>query len=283
MNKIPRVAAAHDMSGLGRCSLTVILPVLSVMGAQCCPLQTAYLSAHTAFPVSSEAAFCDLTGAMRQTIRYWAELGTEFDAIYSGFLGSAEQISILEECIDTFRTKKTLVLVDPVMGDHGTIYRTYTPEMCRRMCRLAKKADLITPNLTEAAILLGEEYENAPRDEAAYRDWLTRLSLQGGRSVVITGASLKPGMVGAASLCRETGEITFAMDREEEGEFSGTGDLFAAVLLGTLLRGEKLPDAAARAVRFVRHCAVHTLELGTPLLDGVQFENLLNELILHIV
>jgi pyridoxine kinase len=281
MNKIPRVAAAHDMSGLGRCSLTVILPVLSVMGAQCCPLQTAYLSAHTAFPVSSEAAFCDLTGAMRRTVRHWAELGTEFDAIYSGFLGSAEQISVLQECIDTFRTKKTLVLVDPVMGDHGTIYRTYTPEMCSLMCLLAEKADLITPNLTEAAILLGEEYENIPHDEAAYRGWLTRLSLRGSRSVVITGATLEPGMVGAASFCRENGEFDFSMDREERGEFSGTGDLFAAVLLGALLRGEKLPAAAARAVAFIRRCAAHTLELGTPLLEGVQFEQLLGGLILQ--
>jgi pyridoxine kinase len=242
MNKTPRVAAAHDMSGLGRCSLTVILPVLSVMGAQCCPLQTAYLSAHTAFPVSSEAAFCDLTGAMRRTVRHWAELGTEFDA---------------------------------------TIYRTYTPEMCSLMCLLAEKADLITPNLTEAAILLGEEYENIPHDEAAYRGWLTRLSLRGSRSVVITGATLEPGMVGAASFCRETGEFDFSMDREERGEFSGTGDLFAAVLLGALLRGEKLPAAAARAVAFIRRCAAHTLELGTPLLEGVQFEQLLGGLILQ--
>lgn len=279
MNKTPRVAAAHDMSGLGRCSLTVIIPVLSVMGAQCCPLQTAYLSAHTAFPESSESAFCDLTSAMRQTVKHWAELHTDFDAIYSGFLGSGEQISILQDCIDTFRTGETIILVDPVMGDHGKIYRTYTSDMCRRMCLLAEKADLITPNLTEAAILLGEEYTAVPRGEEGFRGWLKRLSLGGRRSVVITGASLESGMVGAASFSRENGEIAFSMDREEHGEFSGTGDLFAAVLLGALLRGEKLPASAARAVSFVRRCAAYTLELGTPLLDGVQFEHLLSEII----
>ncbi len=200
----PRVAAVHDMSGYGRCSLTVILPVLSAMGAQCCPLQTAYLSAHTAFPASDQSAFCDLTGAMEQTIRHWREMDIQFNAVYSGFLGSVEQIVLLSTCIDTFRRKDTLILVDPVMGDDGKVYRTYTPRMCSRMITLAEKADLITPNITEAAILLGEEYENAPRDEAGFRDWLTRLSLDGSRSVVITGVSLAPGQVGAGALAGKT-------------------------------------------------------------------------------
>jgi pyridoxine kinase len=279
MNKTPRVAAVHDMSGLGRCSLTVILPVLSVMGVQCCPMQTAYLSAHTAFPASDQAAFCDMTGAMAQTIRHWSELGMRFDAIYSGFLGSAEQIALLSKCMETFRKKDTMVLVDPVMGDHGEIYRTYTPEMCCRMGKLAADADLITPNITEAAILLGEDYENAPRNEEGFRDWLVRLSLGGRRSAVITGVSLSPGQVGTAAFCREDGGISFCMDHEEPGQFSGTGDLFSAVLLGALLRGESLPDANARAVSFVRRCAAHTLTLGTPVLDGVYFESQLGHLI----
>jgi len=278
-NKTPRVAAVHDMSGLGRCSLAVILPVLSVMGAQCCPMQTAYLSAHTAFPVFEKAAFCDLTGAMAQTIRHWAELGVRFDAIYSGFLGSAEQIALLRTSIATFREKDTIVLVDPVMGDHGRVYRTYTPEMCRRMVDLAAVADLITPNMTEAAILLGEDFANAPRDEAGYRDWLVRLSLDARRSVVMTGVSLSPGLVGAASFCREDCGVAFSMDREEQGQFSGTGDLFAAVLLGSLLRGERLQDATARAVSFVRSCVAHTLSLETPILEGVYFESRLKELL----
>lgn len=279
MNRTPRVAAIHDMSGFGRCSLSVILPVLSAMGAQCCPMQTAYLSAHTAFPASGQAAFCDLTGAMAQTIRHWAELEIQFSAVYSGFLGSAEQISLLWTCLDTFRKKDTIVLVDPVMGDYGKVYRTYTPEMCRHMIKLAAAADFITPNITEAAILLEEDYENAPRDEGGIRDWLSRLSLDGRRSVVITGVSLSPGQVGAAAFCREDGGMTFCMDQEAPGQFSGTGDLFAAVMLGALLRGESLPDATARAVSFVRRCVVHTVELGTPVLDGADFESQLRYLI----
>jgi len=267
------------MSGLGRCSLAVILPVLSAMGAQCCPMQTAYLSAHTAFPASDESAFYDLTAAMAQTIRHWKELKVSFDAVYSGFLGSARQISLLSEGIDTFRQKDTLVLVDPVMGDNGKLYRTYTPEMCRRMAKLAEKADLITPNVTEAAILLGEDLRDMPRDENAFRDWLVRLSRNGRRSVVITGVSLASGQVGAGVLCRESGGIGFFMDSEEPGCFSGTGDLFAAVLLGALLRGENLADASKRAVAFVRRCAAYTIKLGAPVLDGVNFESQLRHLI----
>lgn len=278
MKKIPRVAAVHDMSGIGRCSLTVILPVLSVMGAQCCPLQTAYLSAHTAFPASDRSAFCDMTETMEKTIGHWAELDVCFDAVYSGFLGSEEQIGLLHSCMDTFRRPETLLLIDPVMGDHGKVYRTYTREMCRKMSELAEGADLITPNLTEASILLGESFAQAPATKAGFEDWLARLSLGGRRSVVLTGVSLSPGQVGAACLSRRSGEIFFAMDREEPGQFSGTGDLFAAVLLGALLRGEALQKASALAVSFVSRCARHTLELGTPLLDGVAFEDLLTEL-----
>ena len=246
MNLTPRVAAVHDMSGLGRCSLTVALPVLSAMGAQCCPLPTAVLSAHTAFPASHLATFLDLTDEMERMLLHWRKLHVSFDAIYSGFLGSERQIGILHRLLSEFRRKETLVLVDPVMGDHGKVYRTYTPEMCRLMGELAAGADLITPNLTEAAILLGEDYSSVPTGQAGMERWLTRLSLEGRRSVVITGVSFAPGTVGAGCFDRGSGKIRFAMARQEHGEFSGTGDLFASVLLGASLRGETLADATAR-------------------------------------
>ena len=146
MNLTPRVAAVHDMSGLGRCSLTVALPVLSAMGAQCCPLPTAVLSAHTAFPASHLATFLDLTDEMERMLLHWRKLHVSFDAIYSGFLGSAGQIGLIEDFYRQFRREGTLVLVDPVMGDHGKPYRTYTPELCGRMRDLAAQADVITPN-----------------------------------------------------------------------------------------------------------------------------------------
>lgn len=279
MNHTPRVAAVHDLSGLGRCSLSVVLPVLSAMGAQCCPLPTAVLSAHTAFPAPECAAFQDLTGTMEQTLEHWAALGLTFDAIYSGFLGSARQIGLLRRLITQFRRRETLVLVDPVMGDRGKVYRTYTPELCAQMARLTREAGLITPNLTEAALLLGEAYRNVPTSQAGMEEWLARLSLGGRRSVVVTGVSFTPGTTGAGCFDHNQGRMCFAMARQEPASFYGTGDLFAAVLLGGLLRGEPLSGAAALAVDFVQKCVAWTLAAATPVLDGVQFEPLLRELL----
>lgn len=279
MNRTPKVAAVQDLSGLGRCSLSVVLPVLSVMGAQCCPLPTAVLSAHTAFPAPEAAAFQGLTGAMEQTLRHWEALHTSFDAIYSGFLGSPQQIGVLRRLIQRFRRKETLVLIDPVMGDHGRVYRTYTPEMCEQMIQLAAEADLITPNLTEAALLLGEPFDHIPASQAGIEEWLRRLSLGGKRSVVITGVSLAPKALGAGCLDARSGKIRFAMAHQEPGQFFGTGDLFAAVLLGSLLRGETLSESTARAVDFIQKSVARTLAAGTPMLEGVQFEPLLRELL----
>lgn len=274
MKRAPRVAAVHDMSGVGRCSLTVILPVLAAMGCQCNPMLTAYLSAHTAFPSSEHAVFLDMTDQMGQVAAHWGELGVEPDAVYSGFLGSERQIGLLQTAICRFRREKTLVLVDPVMGDHGRAYRTCTPELCARMGELAAQADVITPNLTEAALLLGEDYQAQP-DRDTVRSWLERLSLNGRRSVVLTGVSVGAEQVGAASLDHATGKMELALTHREQGSFPGTGDLFAAVLLGGLLREETLGQAAADAAAFVQQCVSRTLALATPPLEGVEFEGLL--------
>ena len=272
----PRVAAIHDMSGFGRCSLTVAIPILSAMGVQCCPLPTAFLSTHTGG--FEGFTFLDMTDEMSKVADHWASLGLTFQAVYSGFLGSERQIGVVENFICRFRGPDTVVVVDPVMGDHGKPYRTYTPELCGRMRDLAAQADVITPNLTEAALLLEEDYADLPRDEEGLRAWLERLSLDGRRSVVLTGVSLRPGAIGAGCFDRATGRIRFAMARQEPAQFPGTGDLFASVVLGAMLRGEPLETAAQRAAEFVQRCAAHTLALGTPVLEGVQFEPLLGEL-----
>ena len=279
MEIAPRIAAIQDISGFGRCSLTVVLPVLSAMGSQCCPLLTASLSAHTAFPPSDKATFLDLTGQMEGTTAHWAELGVTFDAIYSGFLGSADQIRIIERFYQQFRGEHTRVLVDPVMGDHGKPYRTCTPDLCAKMRQLADQADCITPNWTEAALLLDEDYANRPTEETGIRNWLERLSLDGKRSVVLTGVSLTEGQIGAGYFDRTTGTPGFAMAHQEPAHFPGTGDLFASVLLGALMRGDELPGSVRQAVDFVQRCVACTLEVGTQPLEGVQFEPLLKELV----
>ncbi len=278
MKRPARVAAIHDISGFGRCSLTVVLPVLGAMGAECCPLPTAFLSAQTAYPKSDRAVFLDMTDQLARTGSHWQELGAQFDAIYSGFLGSETQIGLLGDFIQTFRKETTLVVVDPVMGDWGKPYRTYTPDLCRRMGELAEHADVITPNLTEAAILLGEVYDPTP-DEDKVRDWLNCLSLNGKRSVVITGVTPAPGMVGAACLDRATGEISMPAAPEVPVAYSGTGDLFASVMLGALLRGQSLHQATALAVEFVQKCAAFTRALDGDRREGVMFERLLGDLI----
>jgi len=269
----PRVAAIHDLSGFGRCSLTVALPILSAMGAQCCPLPTAFLSTHTGG--FTGFTFLDMTDEIPKITAHWKSLGLQFDALYSGFLGSERQIGLVEEFISAFRAPGTVVVIDPVMGDHGRAYQTYTPAMCAGMVRLAELADVITPNLTEAAFLLGEIPENLKTDEAGLRGITERLSLNGRRSVVLTGASLTPGQTGALCFDAGTGRTSAVQTAYIAHEFHGTGDVFASVLTGALVRGDSLTEAARQAAEFVRACAERTAAEDLPVREGVDFEPLL--------
>ena len=258
----PRVAAIHDMSGFGRCSLTVAIPILSAMGVQCCPLPTAFLSTHTGG--FEGFTFLDMTDEMSKVADHWASLGLTFQAVYSGFLGSERQIGVVE---------------DPVMGDYGRVYQTYTAAMCSGMARLAELADVITPNLTEAALLLGQPYETLPAGEAGLREITERLSLGGRRSVVLTGASLAPGRTGAVCFDARTGKTEAVQTAYVAHEFHGTGDVFSSVLTGALVRGESLSSAAGEAAAFVRACAERTAAEDLPMREGVDFEPLLGLLI----
>lgn len=268
----PCVTAIHDMSGYGRCSLTVAIPILSAMGIQCCPLPTAFLSTHTGG--FTDFTFLDMTDEMPKIARHWKSLGLRFDAVYSGFLGSARQITIVEDFIRDFR-EDGVVVVDPVMGDGGEVYRTYTPEMCAGMAQLARQADVITPNLTEAALLLGVPYGELPTGEAGCRAIVERLSLEGRRSVVLTGASMETGSTGAMCFDSRTGRTEAVQTRRVNREFHGTGDVFSSVLTGALVQGKNLTEAAREAVEFVRACAERTAAAGLPMREGVDFEPLL--------
>lgn len=269
----PRVAAIHDMSGFGRCSLTVAIPILSAMGIQCCPLPTAFLSTHTGG--FEGFTFLDMTDELPKVATHWKSLGLDFQAVYSGFLGSERQIAIVEDFLREFRGSDTVAVIDPVMGDHGEVYQTYTPAMCAGMARLAELADVITPNLTEAALLLGIPYGELPVGEAGCREIVERLSLDGRRSVVLTGASTAPELTGAMCFDARTGRTEAVQTRRVPQEFHGTGDVFASVLTGALVQGASLPDAARQAVDFVRACAERTARAGIPMREGVEFEPLL--------
>lgn len=268
----PRIAAIHDLSGFGRCSLTVAIPILSAMGSQCCPLPTAFLSTHTGG--FQGFTFLDMTDEMAAISAHWKSLDLQFNAIYSGFLGSARQIGIVEQFFHNFRRPETLVVVDPVMGDHGKIYQTYTSEMCAGMARLTELADVITPNLTEAALLLGVDLQTLSSPE----ETVERLSLQGRRSVVLTGVSITPGMTGAMCFDAKTGHIEAVQTKFVVHEFHGTGDVFSSVLTGALVQGKSLVESADMAANFVRMCAERTAAEHLPVREGVEFEPFLGYL-----
>ena len=271
----PRVAAIHDMSGFGRCSLTVAIPILSAMGVQCCPLPTAFLSTHTGG--FEGFTFLDMTDEMSKVADHWASLGLTFQAVYSGFLGSERQIGVVENFICRFRGPDTVVVVDPVMGDYGRVYQTYTAAMCSGMARLAELADVIVPNLTEAAVLLGEDHSFGAltHDEAGYRSVVERLSRNGTRSVVLTGVMLRKGEIGACVFDRASGGTEFLFDTFIGKEFHGTGDVFASVLTGALVKGKTLHEAVRLAEAFVRECAIQTMPQNIPAREGVDFEPIL--------
>ena len=282
----PRIAAIHDLSCLGRCALTVILPTLSVMGYQVVPIPTALLSTHTGG--FQDLYFRDLTEDMEQITHHFGKLSTTFRAIYTGFLGSDEQIESVSGIIDRFGDtpdesgNTPIILIDPVMGDDGVLYSTYTKELMLGMQRLSRRATVLTPNLTEACFLTDTPYQSTadmPTDQAlAYvTQLLERLTeLTKGR-IVITGIHLKNGDV--ANLGRDLDGKCFTVRRPHNGcTYPGTGDVFASVLLGELLRSASFEAACERAADFTRELIQHSLALHTEPRYGVALEHHLGKL-----
>lgn len=273
MEKQLKVAAIHDMSGFGRCALSVILPIISSMGIQCVAVPTAIFSTHTGGFTDFEIR--DMSDFISPCCNHYKNLGITFDAIYSGFLASSGQVDSCLGFFEAFPEAKRIV--DPVMGDGGKRYQTYTDELVARMKELADIADVITPNLTEAAILLEEKYPEK-MSEAEARKWLERLC-RTSKSAVITGIPLDSGMYANVSLDGETGEYQ-KLEWESFGyPYPGTGDIFASVLTGKLLKGEKLADAVKYASDFSQKAIEVTIGNGEPLRNGVEFERILGELV----
>ena len=272
----PRVAAIHDLSGLGRCSLTVALPVLSVMGCQCAPMPTAVLSSQTGGVTGY--TFLDMTDQMGPIAAHWKAVDARFDAIYTGFLGSEKQITLVEAFLDDFAGPDTCVLIDPVMGDDGTAYDTYGEGLIAGMRHLAGRAHIITPNFTEAAFLLGLPGDALKDGTVTPEEAVKQLSMEGRRSVVLTGYR-RGKNTGSLCLDAKTGSITVTENPCVELSFPGTGDLFASVLCGGLMQGRALADSAALAENFVHDCIVRTAERGLPRFHGVDFEPLLGKLL----
>ncbi len=265
-----RVAAIHDISGFGKCSLTVALPIISAAGIETSVLPTAVLSTHTGG--FSGFTYRDLTEDIRPFTQHWHSLGLHFDAIYSGFLGSFEQLDLVGEFFDTFKTDDNLILVDPVMADNGEMYKIFAPDFAAGMANLCRKADIIVPNITEAAFLLGESYQDGPYSKAYIENLLKKLTTLGADKVVLTGVFFDDNELGAATYDKTTGEIDYILAPRIPGYYHGTGDVFGSALLSGLLNGFDLKDATRIAVRFTTESISRTYKAKTDIRFGVDFE-----------
>ena len=273
MKRQKRIAVINDATGFGRCSIAVALPIISAMKIQCCPLPTAILSAHTAFP---DFFLKDFTPYMRQYMEHWKSQNLEFDGITSGFLGSKEQIAEVIHFFEMFKTKDNLILVDPVMGDYGKLYSSYTEEMCDEMKKLVPYADILTPNLTEACRLLDIPYEEADLSDQGLFDICQKLSDMGPEKVVITGLQ-KEGEIITFLYEKESGVQKIVVDKIGKDR-SGTGDVFTSVLFADIINGNDFYSAVQKAVDFISKTIQFTSDIDTPEHYGLCFEEFLTEL-----
>lgn len=270
MEQQKRILAVNDISCIGKCSLTVALPILSAAGAEADVIPTAVLSAPTGgFP---GVAFRDLTDDIPGIAAHWKTLPVRFDAIFTGYLGSYRQLSLVGGLIDDFRTEGTLVCVDPVMGDGGKLYASFQPDFPRGMAALCAKADLILPNLTEASLLLGEPYRPGPCSRGETAALLRRLAALGPKMVVLTGFQESPAQIGCAVYDAVSGRTGFVSGERTEGCYHGAGDLFASALLGAMMNGASLMRAARTAVDFTAESIRRTHAAGTDPRLGLAFE-----------
>lgn len=277
MEKQKRVMAIHDISCVGRCSLTVALPIISAAGHDCGVLPTAVLSTHTGG--FEGFTYRDLTQDIKPISNHWQSLGLGFDAMYSGFLGSFEQIDLVAELFATYKTPNNLILVDPVMADNGKLYAIYSPEMAKGMARLCAKADIIIPNITEACFMVDEEYRDGPYEEPYIENLLKKLSQLGPKHVVLTGVNFEDTKLGAAVYDATKNKIDYVFTPRIDGYFHGTGDVFGSTLLSALLAGNTLSASAQIACDYVYECIRITVELGQERRYGVAFEKALPTLI----
>lgn len=275
--KLPRMAAIHDISGLGKCSLTVALPIVSATGVECCCIPTALLSTHTGG--FTDWTFTDLSGDIVPIAEHWHKLGVGFDAIYSGYLASPAQGRLLERAIELLRNENTLIVVDPAMADNGRYYANLGDEMAESFRRLIKQADIITPNMTEACFLTGVEYKTGVHDTAYVTELIDRLSELGPAFVAVTGVSCDTGSVGIVARDNCSGKMCSVMKPALDGTFHGSGDVFASAFAALLTRGAALEDALLTAEEFVTAAIERTAQRDTPRHYGLDFEGVLPEYI----
>ncbi len=270
-----RIISIQDISCLGKCSLTVALPIISAMGVECSILPTAVLSTHTMF---QNFTCKDLTDQIAPIAAHWKGEGIRFDAIYTGYLASKEQVSHICAFFDAFKTPDNLIVVDPVMADNGRLYPAFGADFPAEMAKVCAKADLILPNLTEASLLTGLPYRTE-YDEAYIREMLQALAALGPRYVALTGVSFQPGKLGVMYYDRQTGAYGSYFTSHLPVSFHGTGDIFASTCTGALTRGMPLGEALALAADYTVESIRLTIDAKTANWYGVEFESALPYLV----
>lgn len=263
-----RIITIQDISCVGKCSLTVALPIISAAGVETAVLPTAVLSTHTAFP---KFTFHDLTGEIQPITDTFLELGIDFDAIYTGYLGSFEQLRLVDKFMAELRTDKTTVLIDPVMADHGVLYKGFTQEFADSMALLCAKADLILPNLTEASLMLHIPYRET-YDEAYIRSVLVRLTELGATKAALTGVSFESDKIGFYLYDAEAREFYSYFNEKLPVSYHGTGDVFASCTLAANMRGLSIPDSLILAVDYTLESIRKTMADPDRREYGVNFE-----------
>lgn len=252
-----RIVTIQDISCHGKCSLTVALPIISAMGIETCIIPTAILSTHTGG--FSNYTWRDLTDDIAPIAKHWKSIGLKFDAIYTGYLGSPDQIALVSDFFDDFSDKGTIKFVDPVMGDNGKLYTGFTPDFASKMAGLCAKADIIVPNLTEASYMLNKEYISGGYTEEYIKETLVELTGLGCKTAVITGVSYGDGKQGAALYDSASGEYCSYFRENIDAKYHGTGDIFSSTLCGALTLGKSPEEALKTAVDYTVECIKKTI------------------------
>ncbi len=270
-----RVLTIQDISCLGKCSLTIALPVISALGAETVILPTAVLSTHTMF---RNFTCKDLSDQIDPIANHWKSEGVTFDAIYTGYLGTVSQIDQIKKLFGSFRDKNTTIIVDPVMADNGKLYPAFDMAYVKKNAELCAEADIIVPNITEACLMTGTDYREE-YDEAYIKGLLSRLNDLGAGVSVLTGVSLEKGKTGVVGYERETGEYYVYQNRRIDAAYHGTGDLFSSTCVGEMLRGKNWRDAMRIAADYTAHTIEVTLQNPHKPWYGVDFEATIPDLI----
>lgn len=264
-----RIVTIQDISCIGKCSLTVALPIISACGVEAAVIPTAVLSTHTAF---QGFTFHDLTNEIAPIAAHWKREHIGFDAIYTGYLGSFEQLRIVSDFMDQFKQQNNLIIIDPVMADNGKLYPGFTQEFVAEMAKLCGKADVIVPNLTEASYMLSVPFVGDTYDEAYINELLISLSKLGAKKVVLTGVSFRPDQLGVVAYDAETKSFFSYFNEKLPASFHGTGDVFASAMTGALMNHCTLEQALKVAVDYTVESIRKTLEDTEHRWYGVNFE-----------